>query len=211
MKIYECYIVKDESGRVVYVGEGVQGRHKHVNSGISHVYELNKRHFEKHIWDVHVQQCGSKTQAQDMELALIHEHNPEFNVHNTSTRDFRKKITKLRKNLTDVVELKPDKVIEKTAILYGLLSCHLTGGGDIKVRRHVFEIEVKPFIDEYGIRASPNKIYNRLTHLLRKPTGSIRKTIINHYWIEDDCVVIELNWKLIEDYGERSFTREYMR
>jgi len=40
-EVYLCYL-EDE---IVYVGSGKLNRHKHCNSGISHVYELNRLHF----------------------------------------------------------------------------------------------------------------------------------------------------------------------
>lgn len=33
-------------GEILYVGSGIKGREKHTTSGTSHVYELNKLHFE---------------------------------------------------------------------------------------------------------------------------------------------------------------------
>ena len=44
-KLYVVYIAS-HNGEIYYVGHGVYGREKHVNSGCSHVYELNKMHFQ---------------------------------------------------------------------------------------------------------------------------------------------------------------------
>ncbi len=43
-ELYEVYVCK-HNDVVLYVGQGKSGRHKHCNSGTSHVYELNKLHF----------------------------------------------------------------------------------------------------------------------------------------------------------------------
>ena len=40
-KHFEVYLCKLD-GKILYIGSGVQGRHKHCNSGCSHVYSLNK-------------------------------------------------------------------------------------------------------------------------------------------------------------------------
>ena len=41
---YEVYVCRVD-GEIVYIGSGRHGRHKHCDSGCSHVYELNKIHF----------------------------------------------------------------------------------------------------------------------------------------------------------------------
>lgn len=42
-EVYFCYY-KDV---VVYIGKGRLGRHKHCNSGASHVYKMNELHFKE--------------------------------------------------------------------------------------------------------------------------------------------------------------------
>ena len=49
--MYEVYMCK-LNDEVLYVGQGASGRHKHCNSGSSHVYELNKLHFQGKTFDV---------------------------------------------------------------------------------------------------------------------------------------------------------------
>lgn len=44
-KIHVVYIARDTVGDVRYIGEGDPTRPNHVNSGVSHVYNLNKEHF----------------------------------------------------------------------------------------------------------------------------------------------------------------------
>lgn len=79
-KIYEVYVCRlgDE---VMYVGQGEKGRHKHCNSGISHVYELNRLHFlgNRFVVDV-VEYTKSKKEALEVELKLIRELEPKLNV-----------------------------------------------------------------------------------------------------------------------------------
>lgn len=50
---YEVYVCK-LGANIIYVGSGAVGRHKHCNSGRSHVYELNKLHFEGEVFKVDI-------------------------------------------------------------------------------------------------------------------------------------------------------------
>lgn len=53
-KNHLVYVAKDEDKVMKYIGEGQAGREKHVNSGTSHVYELNKKHFSGGKMDVEI-------------------------------------------------------------------------------------------------------------------------------------------------------------
>lgn len=75
---HEVYIGHYE-GEVVYVGEGVQGRHKHLNSGVSNVYEANRIHFLGGWIDTEVIPVESKEEARTLELTLINEYHPRWN------------------------------------------------------------------------------------------------------------------------------------
>ena len=77
-KIYEVYLCKHE-GIVVYVGQGYYNRHKHCNSGTSHVYELNKLHFQGVVFDVEVTILDNKDVAVKKEKELIKKYLPKFN------------------------------------------------------------------------------------------------------------------------------------
>jgi len=77
---YEVYmgIYKNE---VVYIGEGKEGRSSHLNSGISHVYQANKLHFADGVVKIEiVETFNTKEEAKRLELKLIEEMNPEWNV-----------------------------------------------------------------------------------------------------------------------------------
>ena len=77
-KIYEVYVCKHD-GVVVYVGQGYYNRHKHCNSGTSHVYELNKLHFQGVVFDVEVTILDNKDVAVKKEKELIKKYLPKFN------------------------------------------------------------------------------------------------------------------------------------
>ena len=88
-KIYEVYLCKHE-GVVVYVGQGNYNRHKHCNSGTSHVYELNKLHFQGAVFDVEVTILDNKDVAIKKEKELIKKYLPKFN------KDFMQKDKQLK-------------------------------------------------------------------------------------------------------------------
>lgn len=85
--LYEVYVCKLDN-EVLYVGQGASGRHKHCNSGSSHVYELNKLHFEGKTFDVYVVfQTNNKKHVLQKEKDLIGELKPKLNtVHNSANK-----------------------------------------------------------------------------------------------------------------------------
>lgn len=87
VKVYEVYQCeyKDE---VVYIGQGTKGRHKHCNTGISHVRELNRIYFiegEDKLCVKVIKELSDKGAALELEKSLIDYHRPKFNkVFNSS-------------------------------------------------------------------------------------------------------------------------------
>ena len=66
--------------KVVYVGEGRVGREKHAISGCSHVYELNKLHFEGADVTVEIDSLhDTKSKAVKRESMLIGKLQPIYN------------------------------------------------------------------------------------------------------------------------------------
>ena len=78
-EVYICYL----GSEIVYVGSGRIGRHEHCNSGTSHVYELNKLHFEGVVFDVKVRYVKTKETSLEQEVELINRHLPTFNFRHT--------------------------------------------------------------------------------------------------------------------------------
>lgn len=78
--IYEVYIVKVRQS-VVYVGMGKRGRHKHTQSGVSHVYGLNQLHFTnpKEVSTHVMQNSLTQERALELELELIQHYRPIYN------------------------------------------------------------------------------------------------------------------------------------
>lgn len=88
-KVYELYHCKYQ-GEVVYIGQGARGRHRHCNSGCSHVYELNEIYFTegKDVLEVSVvQEFFDKEVAEKQEVVHIQKYRPKLNkVHNDSSK-----------------------------------------------------------------------------------------------------------------------------
>lgn len=78
MKKYEVYFCK-LGGEIVYIGSGQKGRHRHCNSGTSHVYDLNKGHFRGVVFDIEVKLVDSKQEALDLEVRYIRKYKPKYN------------------------------------------------------------------------------------------------------------------------------------
>ena len=73
--VYTAYI-----GRTIYyIGQGTLGREKHVNSGCSHVYDLNRMHFEGKVFAIKIEKYQTKAEAAKREEELIREKRPKFN------------------------------------------------------------------------------------------------------------------------------------
>ncbi|MCZ4367536.1 hypothetical protein [Sulfitobacter dubius] len=66
------YCVKDFEGKIRYFGEGKRNRWQHVNSGVSHNWEINKHYFTKGELHVQIVQEGlTKSEALSIEKFLI--------------------------------------------------------------------------------------------------------------------------------------------
>lgn len=75
--VYHCYL-DDE---LVYIGSGKIGREEHCNSGCSHVYELNKAHFEgRNISTKIHKRFNNKKDSVDCEKEQIRTLSPRLNV-----------------------------------------------------------------------------------------------------------------------------------
>lgn len=80
--MFEVYVGR-VGADVVYVGCGKKGRHKHLNSGTSHIYEANKLHFEGKYIFVQVIPITTQEESRKVELEFIKKYNPLWNkTHN---------------------------------------------------------------------------------------------------------------------------------
>lgn len=81
------YIVyqSSQNGEVLYIGSGVEGREKHINSGKSHSVLLNKHFFTIGRMDVKILHKNlSQEQSIQKELFLIKKLMPAYNKMHTN-------------------------------------------------------------------------------------------------------------------------------
>jgi len=87
---HEVYCVMDENSKIIYIGSGRNNRHKHCESGCSHVYELNRMHFNGDKVNIKLLHINlTKEESIEIEQALILLHKPRLNRQFTSS-DVRK-------------------------------------------------------------------------------------------------------------------------
>lgn len=87
-KTFELYTCTYK-GDIVYVGSGIKGRHKHCDSGCSHVFELNEVFFLEGAEFLEVRvvyESRLKSDVEGKEVEIIKSRQPRFNkVHNGNT------------------------------------------------------------------------------------------------------------------------------
>lgn len=176
---YEVYIVRrSKAGDILYIGEGMRGRHSHTTSGVSHVYELNKLHFEG--VDVHIEIYGyykTKKEVKSIESNLIIELDPFYNRRLTVGRSEKQKVcSHFNKMIQDFLErtAQGEKVQAKMwhYILYCMYktlyedSFKMTNGMVKEFSRYLESINVK------GL--SHPSIHHLVRSMNSKGTGQVR-------------------------------------
>lgn len=74
-KNHIVYIARKNNGDVKYIGEGLPERYKHVNSGTSHVYELNHEHFLGSPMEIEIYNENlTKSEALTIERFLLNKY-----------------------------------------------------------------------------------------------------------------------------------------
>ncbi|MCC7129766.1 MAG: GIY-YIG nuclease family protein, partial [Anaerolineae bacterium] len=76
-----CYLMKDEAGKVIYIGKAVNLRNRvrsyfHVSAN----HEPRIRKLVSHIQDIEWIVVGSELEALILEMNLIKKHRPHYNV-----------------------------------------------------------------------------------------------------------------------------------
>jgi len=76
-----CYLMKDEAGKVIYVGKAINLRNR-VRSYFHAATQQNTRtsHLVRNIWDIEWIVVGSELEALILEMNLIKKHRPHYNV-----------------------------------------------------------------------------------------------------------------------------------
>lgn len=74
-----CYLMKDKNGVIIYVGKAKKLKNR-VSSYFNKVHEYKTEQLVKHIYDFEYIICNSEKEALILELNLIKEHRPYYNV-----------------------------------------------------------------------------------------------------------------------------------
>jgi hypothetical protein len=135
---YIVYKVTHNS-KVIYIGSGLVGRDAHVTSGCSHVYELNRLHFQGVVPDVEVVFRGSKEDTLHYEKGLIISYKPTFNKKHNPNFNFNTKVglkerwvEYFSKLPTDVKRRQCLRALDAMLTEYGI--CGLTTGKGIYIK-----------------------------------------------------------------------------
>lgn len=103
--MYEVYVCKYDDD-IVYIGQGLKGRHRHCISGKSHVYELNEIFFSDNrnrlSVNIHTY-CSDKKDAEMLEKELIQRYRPKFNSVFLNT-DRQKSASKVKKFMSNMLK-----------------------------------------------------------------------------------------------------------
>lgn len=120
--LYEVYIGRLD-GEIFYIGHGKLGRHKHLNSGVSHIYDANLKHFQGQFLDIEVDLFPDKDSAQEREKFLISKYKPVWNVAHTGSPSMAKQLRSvISKGIKD--RLSEDRFVGQLWYLI-LLGCDL--------------------------------------------------------------------------------------
>ena len=99
VKLYEekfCVYTGAVDGKVVYVGMGSLERPEHLNSGVSHLYQANRHHFNGGSVDITILKTfPCKNSALEYEKGVIAESEPSWNTAGTTRSLLRNRIKKV--------------------------------------------------------------------------------------------------------------------
>lgn len=155
-EMFEVYIGRI-ANEVVYVGQGKLDRHKHLNSGVSHVYEANMAHFTGKTVEVDLLLLPSKELAISKESELIQELQPRWNKIGNNSSGMRASLSlALRSHTHDGGKQSDDWILLNHArsnlhadnTMYIRSDCVPLSG------RHLHMMSVR-----FGRRTTPHKIY----------------------------------------------------
>lgn len=164
---YEVYICK-LNDEVLYVGSGRTTRHKHCNSGTSHLYELNKLHFQGITFDMEVMEYDTKEEALMTEKFFIADLKPKLNTmfnpmnrmtgvitYITATKDYKDYFLRLRnKGLISV-----DQYRLYYSLVAHLFKFYTIDLMELGIKNKVLYVDNKPFIRNMITGASFSKQY----------------------------------------------------
>lgn len=187
-KIYEVYICRLDSD-ILYIGQGLKGRHKHCNSGCSHVYELNSLHF-KHGTDALdvcvIKEFNDRNLALKLEKELIIKFVPSLNkvmMPNNKTISSMSKGKEVRAVMDSYID-KYEGLSEKTLNKYKKLLNEFIGYYGYA---SVLNKEIPLYSKQHYRDLKLNVLNNFATHI-RHPRKNTKNNMSAH-GILDSCLI----------------------
>lgn len=164
--MFVVYCAKIDGG-IVYIGSGKKGREKHCNSGCSHVYALNKAHFEgKDVVVEVMKDCCSKEEALEEEICAIKSLKPIYNK-------------RFMEDITDNSLAKVQKCKNVRNVIDAIAKCV-----DIRKKSaNPYSVAIKDFFKEVPIKYLMDGVGIKCNALVRKYklTSAIARVTRPHY------------------------------
>lgn len=174
-KLYVVYKVS-HNNLIYYIGHGAYGRQKHVNSGCSHVYELNRMHFNGVVFSIDIEKFNTKQDASAREEFLIRALKPPLNKVFTDSSKINKmkSLSLLKKFVLD----KSMMFVEKKDI---------SSADHDRLRRLVNEHSIYSCIVGCAIKFTNKSVYQRIRALInscRNPKiQDKKKNFLNYFYM----------------------------
>lgn len=104
-----CYLMKDKNNQIIYVGKAIKLNNR-VRSYFRGVHDHKTTRLVQHIDDFEFIVCNSEKEALLMEINLIKEHTPEYNIMFMDDKSYPYiKLTKAKAPMLQVVRNNKDK------------------------------------------------------------------------------------------------------
>lgn len=104
-----CYLMKDKNGKIIYVGKAIKLNNR-VRSYFRGVHDYKTTKLVANIDDFEYIVCGSEKEALLMEINLIKEHSPQYNIMFMDDKSYPYiKLSKTKAPLLSVVRNNKDK------------------------------------------------------------------------------------------------------
>lgn len=179
---HEVYAVLDSNGIILYIGSGRHNRHKHCESGCSHVYELNRMHFNGETFQTKILHTNlTKEYSIEVEKKLITLHQPPLNKQ-FMKNDNRKIVMgdgkRLKEKLLDIIS----QLDARNPILYK------------------FKHQVEYFVDTYKLQwlISGIKVKYKVMEVLKGKDIESRRFIYFNTIFQYDSGILKLKDEIIE-------------
>lgn len=104
-----CYLMKDKDAKIIYVGKAIKLKNR-VRSYFKGVHDFKTTKLVQHIDDFDYLVCNSEKEALIMEINLIKEHTPKYNIMFMDDKSYPYiKLSKTKAPLLSVVRSTKDK------------------------------------------------------------------------------------------------------